>query len=150
MGGSINSDEALAAKIIAVPFPGKGSGSLGHSLATSNGASILESSANKDAAAKVIEWITGKERSLLLSENTGALSPRNDVLLAGSDLVEKNPRTKVFSQELERALTRPSTPQWVVIEDAITTMVQSVAVGDAEPRDALKTAAAIISEALKK
>jgi hypothetical protein len=28
--------------------------------------------------------------------------------------------------------------------------VQSVAVGDAEPRDALKTAAAIISEALKK
>jgi len=150
MGGSINSDASLAAKIVAVPFPGKDSSSPGNSLATSNGASILEASANKDAAWKVIEWITGKERSLLLSQNTGALSPRDDVLIAGSDLVEKNAIMKVFSQELARALPRPSTPQWVVIEDAITTMVQSVAVGDAEPRDALKTAAAIISEALKK
>lgn len=147
MIGSIQADEALVEKIRPVPFPSSKS-SPGHSVALANGASIMEGSSHKDEAWKVIEWITSQDQSLLLSENTGALSPRNDVLVEGGELLSNNEYLRVFNAELETALPRPSTPKWAEIEEAVTNMIQSVAAGDATAEDAVDKAAVVVSEAL--
>lgn len=108
--------------------------------------------ARKKAAIDLVKWLTAPEQVETTSLATGDLPTRISV---GQDqafvdkLNENLPGSAVFVENLSNVQkARPTVEQYPAISEALGQAIMSVLLGEAQPADALTTAAAATDEAL--
>lgn len=100
---------------------------------------------NKDASWKLMEFLCRKENSLKFCEDAGYISPRTDAVEM-SELWKNDPILSVYCEQLKIARARGPHPKWPEISSAIQYAVQDTLSGAKTPEQALKDAAATISD----
>jgi len=115
----------VSGKWAAAPLPGpNGPGS---SLALGASLVVFTGSKKKDAAWKLVEYLSRPEVQRRFYALTGDLPPRRQSW-AGSEL-ETDPRSTAFRAQLERVVATPPIPEWERITDQIKIVTEHTARG---------------------
>ncbi|SDF75291.1 multiple sugar transport system substrate-binding protein [Lentzea fradiae] len=142
--GAINEDVSYGVQIL----PGK----VTHATIAGPDTFVVFGDNGRENALPFLKWLLSPEIHLEFAMETGHLPIRqSEVELPGyAEYEAKYPGAKVFVENLEKNVTkaRPNIPQYPKISQVLGTAVQSVLLGQAEPRAALDQAAAEIDQAL--
>lgn len=117
------------------PLPGPEGAASGISLAGGSSLVVFRRSRHKEAAWRVIEYLSRPEQQIRFSRLTGDLPARReawqDSALAGE------PRTAAFREQLERVVATPKVPEWELIATRLQDRAETVVRGSARPESAL-------------
>jgi multiple sugar transport system substrate-binding protein len=131
-------------------------GPAGHAVPLSGAnVAILKgaNAAQQKAAAKFLLHLTGKEGTLIFTtRKTGYMPVRKSAIgdQRWKDFVKANPEYEALGASVEYGVTQPNIANWSKIQKEITTAVEKVFLGQAEPKAALDEAAAKANEILGK
>jgi multiple sugar transport system substrate-binding protein len=95
--------------------------------------------AKRDAAWVFVQYLASREIIGRFSSATGYLPPRTDVARPG-DQWDRDPRLRVFIDQIQYAIPRGPHPRWPEISNAISRAVQEGLSGSKPPRKALEDA----------
>lgn len=113
---------------------------------------MFEASPNKEAAWKLIKYLTSPEIQLEWDQKTGFLPVRQSVAENPDYLAwvnETEPRMLPFVEGMAAAHTRPATAKYFAVSDAFSREIQKALLGEVSPEDALAAAEMSVNEALK-
>ncbi|WCK54903.1 ABC transporter substrate-binding protein [Aneurinibacillus sp. Ricciae_BoGa-3] len=104
---------------------------------------MLAKSQKKDAAWKFIKYMTDKEQTIKVSEQTGYMPVRQSAIDSPEmkQFFTQHPQFKVAVDQLKHAQPRPASPGYKELQEVIMNDVQKAILGQASPADALKDAA---------
>jgi multiple sugar transport system substrate-binding protein len=117
------------------PLPGPGGPE--HGLSTAGGSSLVlfRGSRHKDAAWKLIEFLSRPGQQTRFARLTGDFPARRE---AWRDTALTNdPNTRAFAIQLQRAVSTPKVPEWENISLKLEYCVEAMALGHASPDSAL-------------
>jgi len=114
---------SVAAKWSTAPMPGPHAGQPGISLAGGASLALFRGSPHRDAAWKVIEYLSQPERQLAFYRLTGDLPARRSAWSA-ADLAHA-PYTQAFWQQLQHVRSTPKIPEWERIADKISAYAEA-------------------------
>jgi multiple sugar transport system substrate-binding protein len=138
----------LQDKWATAPLPGPGGPERG--LSNAGGASLVvfRGSAHKDAAWKLVEFLSVPERQVQFYRLTGDLPPRltawQDSTLAG------DARARAFYEQLQRAHPMPPVPEWESIAARVAQAAEQVARGQRTTDEALAALDRDVNDILEK
>ncbi|MGI5500066.1 ABC transporter substrate-binding protein [Lentzea sp. CA-135723] len=142
--GAINDDVAYGVEFL----PGK----VSHATIAGPDTFVVFGENGRKNAVPFLKWLLSAEIHLEFAMETGHLPIRqSEVDLAGyAEFEAKYPGTKVFVDNLAKNVTkaRPNIPQYPKISQVLGTAVQSVLLGQAEPRAALDQARGEVDQEL--
>ncbi|HKG91786.1 MAG TPA: sugar ABC transporter substrate-binding protein [Gemmatimonadaceae bacterium] len=138
----------LQDKWATAPLPGPGGIERGFSNAGGASLVVFRGSAHKDAAWRLVEFLSAPERELRFYQLTGDLPPRltawRDSALAG------DARARAFYEQLQRAHPMPPVPEWESIAARVAQAAEQVARGQRTTDDALAALDRDVNEILEK
>jgi sn-glycerol 3-phosphate transport system substrate-binding protein len=104
---------------------------------------MLAKSQKKDAAWKFIKYMTDKEQTIKVSEQTGYMPVRQSAIDSPEmkQFFTQHPQFKVAVDQLKYAQPRPASPGYKELQEVIMNDVQKAILGQASPADAMKDAA---------
>lgn len=111
------------------PLPGPGGP--GASIAGGSSLAIFERSEQKEAAWKLIEYLSRPETQIRFFELTGDLPPRRSVWK--SSLLADDPYAQAFREQLERTEAPPAVPEWERIGQQMRVVSERAVVGQISP-----------------
>ncbi|MGW6445771.1 ABC transporter substrate-binding protein [Lentzea sp. NPDC055074] len=142
--GSINEDVSYGVQIL----PGK----VTHATIAGPDTFVVFGDNGRTKALPFLKWLLSAEIHLEFAMETGHLPIRqSEVDLSGyAEFEARYPGTKVFVDNLAKNVTksRPNIPQYPKISQVLGTAVQSVLLGQAEPKAALEQARGEVDQAL--
>ena len=100
------------------------------------GFSIVKNSPNKDAAWRLIEFVSSPSSVKFLNERAGLQPPRKSFYAQSSD-----PRQKALFEALQYTVPRPALPQYAQASDILQRYVSAALTGQLTPGEALRRAA---------
>ena len=110
--------------------------------------SISKTSKHPEEAYKFIEFLaTNEKMQIAYSKATNLMPTLKD---AYTDEFYNNDVWKIFIEQLEKTVSRPGSPAWPQIDEAINIAIQEVLTGTKIPEDALKDAEEKINKELNK
>ncbi|MBP1686406.1 MAG: putative sugar transporter, sugar-binding protein [Deltaproteobacteria bacterium] len=115
--------ESMAGKWGTAPLPGPGVGRPGVSIAGGASLALFRGGRHKDAAWKVIEYLSQPEQQLAFYRLTGDLPARRSAWR--SEALAQNPSTQAFWQQLQHVRSTPKIPEWERIADKISAYAES-------------------------
>lgn len=118
------------------PLPSMDSLRPGTSLPLGTSLVMFRSSKHKQAAWKLIEYLTSVERSIEFYRITGNLPPRQSAWKDSS--LSGNPYIGAFYRQLQRVDPLPQIPEWEQIVIRLQTYVEYLATGTMTPEQAMK------------
>lgn len=125
----------LAGAWATAPLPGPEPGRPGISLAGGSSLVVLRSSARKEQAFRVVEWLSEPGRQLEFHALTGDLPPRRSAWESGE--LARDPHVAAFRTQLEHVRALPKVPEWERIAKRIARHAEAAIRGDAEIDEAL-------------
>jgi multiple sugar transport system substrate-binding protein len=114
---------SLADKWGTAPMPGPDAGEPGISLAGGASLALFRGGRHKDAAWKVLEYLSQPKRQLAFYQLTGDLPARRSAW-SHADLVH-NPHAQAFWQQLQHVRSTPKVPEWERIADKISAYAEA-------------------------
>ncbi|WP_027417081.1 ABC transporter substrate-binding protein [Aneurinibacillus terranovensis] len=113
---------------------------------------MLAKSQKKDAAWKFIKYMTDKEQTIKVTENTGYMPVRKSAIDSPEmkKFFTEHPQFKVAVDQLKYAQPRPASPGYKELQEVIMNEIQRAILGQATPADALKAAADKANQLLQK
>ena len=118
------------------PLPSMDSLSPGTSLPLGTSLVMFRTSKHKDAAWKLIEFLSSTEQSIAFYRITGNLPPRQSAWKDSS--LTNNPYAAAFHTQLQRVDPLPPVPEWEQIVIRLQTYVEMIATRTKTPEQALK------------
>jgi multiple sugar transport system substrate-binding protein len=109
---------------------------------------VLRGSPRREAAFRVIEWLSAPERQLEFHGLSGDLPPRRSAWEAGS--LARDPHVAAFRAQLEHVRALPKVPEWERIAKRIARHAEAAIRGDAEIEEALAALDADVERILEK
>lgn len=109
---------------------------------------ISKTSEHPEEAYKFIEFLATNEKMQIAYSKATNLMPT--VKTAYEDEFYDNDVWKIFTKQLEKTVSRPGSPAWPQIDEAITIAIQEVLIGTKAPAEALKDAEEKINKELSK
>lgn len=95
--------------------------------------------AKRDAAWTFVRYMTSREVMARIARTTGNLPPRTDVVQPG-DVWDRDPRLRVFMDQIQYAMPRGPHPRWPEISNLVSGALQEALSGSKPPRKALEDA----------
>jgi multiple sugar transport system substrate-binding protein len=117
------------------PLPGPDASSPGVSLAGGSSLVLFRGSEKKDAAWKLVEFLSRPDQQLRFYELTGNL-PANKIAWTRGNL-ESDERMHAFWEQLQRVVATPKIPEWELIATRVLEAAELAARGAAPPESAL-------------
>ena len=149
---SDSAQSKVAGKFAVSPMPASGTAPNGHSTATLGGAQLAINAYTEfpDAAYKLIAYLTAPEQMLERAQAVGQYPTRSALyddprLKAGIAIPLDNAR-----RAIESATPRPVTPIYTELSEILQIELHRALVRQAEPRDALNSAAARINTLIER
>ena len=116
-------------------LPGPEGAASGVSLAGGSSLVMFRGSRHKEAAWRVIEFLSRPEQQVRFSHLTGDLPARREAWQDG-DLLQ-DPNMRAFHEQLERVVPTPKVPEWELIASRLQDRVETAVRGTASPESAL-------------
>jgi multiple sugar transport system substrate-binding protein len=117
------------------PLPGPDGAASGVSLAGGSSLVMFRGTKHKDAAWRVIEFLSRPEQQVRFSRLTGDLPARREAWQDSA--LARDPNTAAFRQQLERVMPTPKVPEWELIATRLQERAETVVRGSASPDSAL-------------
>jgi multiple sugar transport system substrate-binding protein len=138
----------LQDKWATMPLPGPDGDSSGVSMAGGASLVVFASSKHKDAAWKLVEWMSQPAQQARFYHLSGDLPPTytawRDTSLAN------NPRAQAFRTQLDRVLPLPAVPEWEQVATKVIDYAERAARGSLSNRAALEALDADVDRLLEK
>lgn len=109
-------------------------------------ATVSANSEHPEAAAALLEFLSGPEAALAANEQRGNVPALTELL--DTDYVQKNPFVQFAMENLEHAQNEGGPPQWIEIRGEFTPAIEAALLGQKTPQEALDDLAATASEAM--
>lgn len=109
-------------------------------------ATVSANSEHPEAAAALLEFLSGPEAALAANEQRGNVPALTELL--DTDYVQKNPFVQFAMENLEHAQNEGGPPQWIEIRSEFTPAIEAALLGQKTPQEALDDLAATASEAM--
>jgi multiple sugar transport system substrate-binding protein len=139
---------SMADKWATAPMPSPDEHYPGVSIAGGASLSIFRGCRNKEAAWKVIEYLSDPERQVEFYRRTGDLPPRMRAW-ADQDL-NANPHAQAFWEQLQRVRSTPKIPEWERIANSISQYAETAIRGRTAADAALSALDADVDAILEK
>jgi multiple sugar transport system substrate-binding protein len=117
------------------PLPGPDGPASGVSLAGGSSLVLFRRSRHKEAAWRVIEFLSRPQQQARFSALTGDLPARRETW--ETDAFALDPNARAFREQLERVVPTPKVPEWELIATRLQDRAETVVRGAAEPESAL-------------
>ncbi len=101
---------------------------------------VSSRSRNQEAAAALLEFLTGPEASLAANEQRGNVPARTDLL--DSEYVQNNTMVQFAMENLDKAYPEGGVPQWLEIRGDFASAIDSALLGEKSAQQALDDLAA--------
>ena len=125
---------ALQSTWSTAPLPGPDGP--GASIAGGSSLVLFRASRAKDAAWKLVAWLSRPETELRFHRMTGDLPPRRSAWR--DDALAADARARAFRDQLERVKPAPKVPEWERIADELRVIAERTARGDLSVDDAAR------------
>ncbi|NEE01920.1 ABC transporter substrate-binding protein [Phytoactinopolyspora halotolerans] len=109
-------------------------------------ATVSAGSDHPEAAAALVEFLTGPEAALGANEQRGNVPARTELL--DSEYVQNNPLVQFAMENLEIAQREGGVPQWLEIRGDFTPAIEAALLGEKTPQQALDDLAGEAREAM--
>jgi multiple sugar transport system substrate-binding protein len=117
------------------PLPGPTGSESGVSLAGGSSLVVFHHSPHRDAAWRLVEFLSRPDQQARFYRLTGDLPARRE---AWSDsTLASDPRIRAFEQQLRRVVPTPKIPEWEMIANRLQESAERVVRGGATPDSAL-------------
>lgn len=116
-------------------------------LGTADHIVMSQTSKNKEAAWKFIEFFTNEENDLKWAKHQGFI-PYHKANLDDED-IRSNPNMAFFLDVAPQAKTYPTMPEWPQIDQALADAIQQALMGEKTPEEALNEAAEKVNDILQ-
>jgi len=126
----------FADKYAVAPIPASSSGDIGTSFVGGSDLVVFKDGGNRDAAWKLIQWLSQPDVQVSLYEAIGDL-PAVQSAWTDSSLSE-DPRLAVFGDQLEHTNAPPSIPTWTQVAAAGDSQLERIVKSGADPAEALR------------
>jgi multiple sugar transport system substrate-binding protein len=117
------------------PLPGPRGADSGISLAGGSSLVLFRRSENKEAAWKVIEFLSRPEQQVRFTHLTGDLPARREAWK--DDALTGDRHIRAFREQLERVVSTPKVPEWELIATRLQERAESAVRGAVPPDSAL-------------
>jgi multiple sugar transport system substrate-binding protein len=117
------------------PLPGPEGAESGISLAGGSSLVVFRGSEHKEAAWRVIAFLSRPEQQVKFNHLTGDLPARRAAWQ--DDALARDPHIRAFRTQLERVVSTPKVPEWELIATRLQERAESAVRGAAAPESAL-------------
>jgi multiple sugar transport system substrate-binding protein len=130
------------------PLPSLHGDAPGLSVAGGSSLVVFEASKHKEAAWKLLEYLSAPERQVRFYELTGDLPPRRSAWTHPS--LADNAHARAFREQLEHMAAMPAVPEWEQIATLVMQRAESVVLGRASTEEALRALDRDVARVLEK
>lgn len=113
------------------PLPGPTGPESGVSLAGGSSLVIFEASRQKDAAWRLVEFLSRPEQQIRFYHLTGDLPARREAW--GDSALTGDPRIRAFGVQLDRVVSSPKVPEWEEIRKRVQDRTEQAVYGASSP-----------------
>lgn len=140
--------DSVQGKWAAAPLPAPDSVYPGLSLAGGSSLVVFRASRHKEAAWKLVEFLSDPQQQARFAELTGDLPARESAWRIAK--LDADPQTRAFLAQLRRVAPTPMVPEWELIATRVFETSERVARGRATEAEALRALDADVDRILEK